>query len=239
MSNAPSTIKYLSLKVLKDPIALLEIYHDLEHDYYWSDDFSAEFYIAQAKAGFIAATETFGKNEILLPELQRSYAILDFDNLHIERNVKRLIKSRDLKIEISVDLKDAFLGINNYHKNSWLTYKYLDTLNRVNAKGKKYFRVISVLIRDEESKVPIAGEIGYIIKKTYTSLSGFSSKEKYFRNYGKAQMVLLANYLKDRGFEFWNLGHPYMEYKFALGAKRVDRITFLQRWLKAMKRKTY
>ena len=84
-----------------------------------------------------------------------------------------------------------------------------------------------------ENNVLISGEIGYIIGKTYTSLSGFSSDEKCYRNYGTAQLVLLAQYLQANGFSFWNLGQPYMDYKLALGAKIYERKAFLARWFEA------
>jgi len=77
----------------------------------------------------------------------------------------------------------------------------------------------------------LAGEIGYIIGSTYTSLSGFSIKEKQYSNWGKLQMVLLSKYLDTNNFSFWNLGHPYMQYKLDMGAKVLSRIEFLERWL--------
>lgn len=90
------------------------------------------------------------------------------------------------------------------------------------------FQVISVLII-EDGEV-ISGEVGYAIGKTYTSLSGFSRKERRYRSYGAAQLVLLAKYLEEKGFAFWNLGQPFMAYKFALGARVYERKEFLERW---------
>jgi hypothetical protein len=90
------------------------------------------------------------------------------------------------------------------------------------------FNLISIGIR--EDNVLVSGEIGYVIGKTYTSLSGFSSRKKCYSNYGTAQLVLLAQYLQASGFAFWNLGQPYMSYKLALGAKIYDRKEFLVRW---------
>ena len=69
----------------------------------------------------------------------------------------------------------------------------------------------------------------------YTSLSGFSSKEKAYNNWGNLQLVLLAEYLEKNNYEFWNLGHPYMDYKIKLGAKIFTRIDFLEKWLLATK----
>ena len=73
-------------------------------------------------------------------------------------------------------------------------------------------------------------EVGYIIAKTYTSLSGFSSKDKKYNNYGTLQLVELSKYLEKNNFAFWNLGHPHMEYKKNLGAKVYSRKEFLKRW---------
>ena len=79
----------------------------------------------------------------------------------------------------------------------------------------------------------VAGEVGYTIGRTYTSLSGFSSRKKEHANTGTLQLVLLAGYLQAEGFLFWNLGHPSMEYKTRLGAEILPRRQFLNRWEEA------
>ena len=65
-----------------------------------------------------------------------------------------------------------------------------------------------------------------MIGKTYTSLSGFSKKNKEYSNYGTAQLVLLGKYLKDNDFSLWSLGHD-IPYKRALGAEVCEREGFL------------
>ncbi len=225
-------IDYLSLDNIQNTHFLEEvIYPDMYRNYYWSDDFSASFYVAQARAGFIAVTETFEGRELLIPEIQYSYALLDFKHLHIGRKVQKLLSKKELVLEISSNLDEVFDGINRQHKQSWFSEKYLNTLKAAQSLPED-FHVISVLIR-EENRV-IAGEIGYIIGSTYTSLSGFSSSEKAYRNYGTAQLVLLAKHLEREGFSFWNLGQPYMDYKLALGCKIYGREAFLERWFEAI-----
>jgi Leu/Phe-tRNA-protein transferase len=232
MQNTTLNIDYLPLEYLQSPEILHEvIYPDMYRNYYWSDDFSARYYLSQAKAGFIAVTEQFEGRELLIPEIQYSYALLDFDDLHISKKVRRVISQRGLNIEISRNLDEVFEGINREHKQSWLTPNYLNTLYQTTFLFDE-FDVISVMIRDN-GRV-IAGEIGYSIGATYTSLSGFSSKERIYRNYGTAQLVLLGRYLQQEGFAFWNLGQPYMDYKLALGAKIYSRGAFLERWEEAI-----
>ena len=228
MDNTQLGIHHLSYDDLTDPGILHNfIYPDMFKNYYWSDDFSAKYYIATAKAGFLAVTDYYEEKELLLPEIQFSYALLYFDDLHISTKVKKLLQNKNLELEVSQNLDEVAEGIEKLHRNNWLTPKYLNTLKASQGVDEN-FKVISALIRDEDEVV--AGEIGYMIGKTYTSLSGFSKREKTYRNYGTAQLVLLALYLQKNEFSFWNLGQSYMPYKLILGAKIFEREDFLKRW---------
>ena len=80
----------------------------------------------------------------------------------------------------------------------------------------------------------VAGELGYTIGRTYTSLSGFCTRpDREWRHFGTLQMVMLAEHLRDLGYAFWNMGHPVQKYKRALGARVIAREEFLLRWLGA------
>ena len=215
--------------VTNPSILMQKIYPDMRKNYYWSEDFSPEFYIAQAKAGFIAVTDLFEGKELLLPEIQFSYAVLHFEDIHINRKVKRIIQKHTPKLNITTDFIPIAEKIRSYHKQCWLTPKYIDILKQTQDLNDD-FQMIAAYI--EENGSVISGEIGYIIGDTYTSLSGFSSREKNYRNYGTLQLVLLAKYLKENSFAFWNLGQSYMPYKFQLGAKQYTRNDFLQLWFK-------
>lgn len=204
-----------------------EVYPCLSKEYYWSEDFSAEFYIAQAKAGFMAICETIDNQQLLLPEIQRSYAALLMQDIHISKKVSKIIRRDNPKVQITTELEAVAKKIALHHKDNWLSSAYLKTLS--STKGLDAgFRAISSFVTSDDKM--IAGEIGYIIGRTYTSLSGFSSKEKKYRDYGKTQMVLLAKELHSRGVHFWNLGHPYMPYKTAIGATIYRRDEFLELW---------
>ena len=210
------------------------IYTNMDMHFYWGDDLSASYYIAQAKAGFIAITAGSEEEKILLPEIQYSYAILDFANLHISTKVQKLLRRKELQIEVSHNLEQVFAGIVEQHTDNWLTSWYQDILLATQGVDDN-FQPIAVAIKEGDAIV--AGEIGYIIGKVYTSLSGFCSREKAYNNYGIAQLVLLATYLEEKQFAFWNLGHPSFAYKMAMGAEEVSRQQFLGRWLEATQRK--
>jgi len=228
MENVQLGIHHLPYEYLNDVQLLNDlIYSNMVKNYYWSTDFSPAYYIAQAKAGFIAVTDHYKEEELLLPEIQFSYALLDFKDLHISKKVHTLIQRKNLKIEITNDLDEVAEKINISHKNCWLTSRYLNTLKETQGVDAD-FQIIAVTLREKGELV--AGELGYIIGRTYTSLSGFSSREKTYNHYGTAQLVLLAKHLEKESFDFWNLGQPYMPYKLSLGAKIYDRHSFLKRW---------
>ena len=232
MENMQLGIYNLTYEDVTDPNILMNIiYPNMQKNYYWSDDFSGKYYIAQAKAGFIAVTDYCEEEELLLPEIQFSYALLDFKNLHISKKVSRILRKKNIELIISQNINTVVKEINASHKNCWITPRYLEML-KTTENIDNNFKLISVSIKDKNRL--IAGEIGYIIGKTYTSLSGFSSREKEYNNYGTVQLVLLAQYLEKNEFKFWNLGQSYMTYKLSLGAKIYERHEFLKRWFEAV-----
>jgi len=206
---------------------------NMRNNYYWSDDWSEEFYIDLAKLGFISTTyEIPQEGLILLPELQFAYAVLFFDDLHISKKVKKLLKRDDYILSFNSCFDEVLNGLEKHHKDNWLKGEYRALLERLYIREFENFKLISVELKGKESGELIAAEVGYVIGGTYTSLSGFCSKEKRYSNYGTLQLVLLAQHLQREGFAFWNLGHPYMEYKKRLGAKVLEREEFLQLWKK-------
>ena len=167
----------------------------------------------------------------MLPEIQFEYAILDFKDLHISKKVKKLLNKNEYTLNIKKDPKELIHKIQNFHQESWLCDSYINTLLELSSNTYDNFELLCIELNDKNSQELIAGEIGYKIGSVYTSLTGFSSKEKKYNNWGNLQLVLLAKYLEQSNYSFWNLGHPYMEYKLKLGAKTYKRLDFLELWL--------
>ena len=229
-----SVVYYLSLDDIKDENILFNyIYANEKSNFYISDDLSEDFYINQAFSGFIATSVKLEDKFYLVPEMQFEYAILDFENLHISKKVKKLLNKNNFVFTINKNLDEVIKNIQTHHKTNWLSPEYHNILKKL--KNYKHphidFEIMSVEIWDKDSNTLIAGEIGYKISSTYTSLTGFCLKDKKYNNYGKLQLVLLSNYLQKNNYSFWNLGHPYMQYKFDLGAITYSRKEFLKRWL--------
>ncbi len=93
---------------IKEKNTLINIYSNTNVNYYLSDDFSKEFYILLAKTGFISTSIFIDNLFYLLPEIQFEYAILDFDNLHINKRVKKLINQNNFEFLINKDINKNF-----------------------------------------------------------------------------------------------------------------------------------
>ena len=104
-----------------------------------------------------------------------------------------------MTLHVGLGLQDVYEQIQAYHPRSWLTPRYFQTLQSLNRHAGTLY-VIAVTLR--QNGIPHAGEIGYILGSTYTSLTGFSSRDPHFRNYGTAQIVLLAQWLKRHGEKY-------------------------------------
>lgn len=240
MTKEEPTIYYLKNEdILNEDILYNYIYPNMNSNYYWSDNFSEEFYINAANAGFITVSNFFDNKLLLLPEMQFEYALLDFNDLHISKKVKKLIKKDGFKLSINKKLKTLLNHIELYHENSWLTNKYLDLIIKLKEFHHNTidFEILSVELTCKKTNNLIAGELGYRIGTTYTSLTGFHNQENIYNNCGTLQLVLFAQYLQENNFSFWNLGHALMPYKLNLGAKVYSREDFLKKWIVQTKNK--
>ncbi len=228
---------YITKKDIEDKNILFNfIYPNKFLNYYISDDFSPQFYIILAKAGFISVYEVIKNIEHILPEIQLEYAVLYFDNLHISKKVNKLLKQNEKYIfKVNNSFEEVLKLLKTYHHDCWIEGKYIKLLQQLQDYKKEDFTLMCFEIWCIETNKLISAEIGYKIYNTYTSLSGFTTKEKRYNNYGKLQMTLLANYLEENNYAFWNMGHPHMKYKLDLGAKVLIRDDFLKIWLKEVK----
>lgn len=234
MDDEKKPIPYLSLDhILDEDFLSSRIYRSMDREYYWSDHWDRGFYIAQARAGFIAvAMDHEQLGPILLPEMQTAYAVLDWENLHVSRKVKKLLNrsaAEPGRYELTFcdDPGEVIRSVRKqFGAESWLTDDYESLIYQLSASRSFQFHTIEL----REKGVLTAGELGYTCGRVYTSLTGFSSRKKEHNNHGNLQMVLLANRLKKSDYAFWNMGHPYMDYKFAIGAKVLARDVFLKKW---------
>ncbi len=228
-------ILYISEADLLHPAVVPFIHGQQDQEDYWNDDWSASLYTRLAYEGLISITIPDPENnrQVLLSQMQKAYALLDWENLHLSGHVRRLLRPSDagrFQLRISSDLMPVIGKLQAYHEQCWLTDEYAALLCRIQDGGDRRCRPLAVelLVNGELA----AGEIAYTTGAVFTSLSGFSSRMEGMANLGTLQLVLLGTLLEKKGFAFWNLGHPYMEYKTRLGAEIVGRPDFLGRWMR-------
>lgn len=209
------------------------IYPNLELNYYYNEEFDEKFYIDLALKGFITIWYEENGIEYLLPEMQYEYAVLDFEQLHISKKVTKLLKQNSYEVFVDQYYEEVIAQLQTFHENSWFQGKYIKLLEKLlkTHYKKELFSLKVFGIKDKATGVIVAAELGYSTYKNsvYTSLSGFCLREKQYNHYGNLQMVLLAKHLHQKNYIFWNLGHPYMEYKLHLGAKVIKRQELINR----------
>ncbi|KPA17030.1 Leucyl/phenylalanyl-tRNA-protein transferase [Candidatus Magnetomorum sp. HK-1] len=229
---------YIKLSDLQNETFLTHhIYDNYAYNYYFTDNWSPEMYEKLAFAGFISVSINDNSgNAYLIPEIQFSYAVLHWENLHVSRRLKSFIAKKvfhdnNYYLSINKDTSAVFDGIKKYHDSeNWMTAPYINILKSfINSKQKYKLNLISVELWHNEKL--IGGEIGYLIGGIYTSLTGFFDRKNY-SNFGKVQLLSLAVLLKKSNLNFWNMGHPYMNYKFDMGAIAYKRHDFLKFWMK-------
>ncbi|MDM8532110.1 hypothetical protein QUF63_13140 [Anaerolineales bacterium HSG25] len=232
---------YLKLSYLQDhDILINNIYNNYNHDYYLTDDWSPEMYNALAYVGFISVSvkDQTGAH-YLMPEMQFSYVVLHWKNLHISKQLRKFIAKNlfhdQYYISLNQELAPIFEGVSRYHgARNWLTERYLNLLNALipdpdmPTSMATHIKPVAVGLWHHDQL--IGGEIGYLTGGIYTSLTGFFDRENY-SNFGKIQLIGLALLLKKFGYTCWNLGHPYMVYKFEMGGLEYERENFLRLWL--------
>ena len=213
------------------------IYPRIEQTHYWSDSWNPEFYVSIARAGFICVSIIHPElGAVLIPELQQSYTVLDWENLHCSRNLRRLMASGQLE-KYGVELRVAnpaervLEHLLDYHgERNWIHEPYQTLVRELGPNGTDDFAMHGVELWSKARNELIAGELGYSTGSVYTSLSGFCAREfPEWNHYGTLQQVLLARALQERGYSFWNMGDVTLPYKMALGALVVPRAAFLDR----------
>ena len=195
-------------------------------------DFDEEFVRRLMESGFLVmSTEIKDEGEkpdfefepfyLLLPKLHLIRSALFFPDLHIKKSIRPFLPLYELRVDSDFDLiLDKCLQI---HGEDWLTPPLVEVLRNMRrrlAAPSRAKPVSFALYRDGELK---AGEIGVAVGRMYTSYSGYYEEN----NAGTVQIILMAKWLENAGFDFLDLGMP-LEYKTTLGARNIDPRRFVE-----------
>ena len=225
--------RHLTLDKLKDPSFMKRSYEATEYSSYLCTDYSPELFIEMVKKGFTIMTMDYEKKgTFLLPLLLKETALLEHHELHISKNVQKLMAQKRYKLVVNKYYDPIVSGIEKaYKEDCFLNAQYTFLLYRLRKMNNDGFKFISTALVDTQTRKVVAGEIGYLINGYYTGISKFSQKDKEHKNLGTLQRVLLTHYLsKKMKIHLSDLGPAAgYEYKLALGAKEYTREAFLKR----------
>ncbi|MBN2658497.1 MAG: hypothetical protein JXR86_15665, partial [Spirochaetales bacterium] len=238
--NLKETVSYLKRRQLnrnfRDKIEKYPYYNC-----FLSENWTPDYYRQQARLGFIAATESLAFSRWLMPELEWFYSVLDWNDLVIDKKVRKILRNRreePLILRIDRDPRVVLENLEKVWKRTWISREYRELIQKLSTDEERLkdegFAIWGITLLAGERRIPVAGDLGYTIGTTYTSLSGFFHRNmKQYSSYGKLQLIMQAKILERCGLAFWNLGQPYMKYKSDLGAHHEQRTTYLKRWDRA------
>jgi Leu/Phe-tRNA-protein transferase len=196
-------------------------------------DFDRGFIGRLMEAGFLVMStelkdETAENDEerffVLLPKLHLVRSALFFPELHIKKSIRRFLPEYELRVNTDFDrILDNCVQI---HGGAWLTPPLVETLKSMQKRNGTRARPVSFAVYREGK--PRAGEIGVTIGRVYTSYSGYYEEA----NAGTVQIILMAQWLDDIGFDFLDLGMP-LDYKTDLGARDITPDRFVELFRKA------
>jgi leucyl/phenylalanyl-tRNA--protein transferase len=195
-----------------------------------SESFSPRFVAELMRAGFLIMSirsadaiddSNAEYNFLLLPKHHLVRSILDFDNAHISRSVKRFMPRYELRI--NTDYDEIVAKCVEKHGADWLTPPLLRCMRHIRQMLNVEAQMVSFGVYREGRLA--AGEFGVAVGGVYTSYSGYYDETSA----GRVQMLKTSAFLKEHGFAFWDLGMP-LPYKYTLGACDIDTRTFITRF---------
>jgi Leu/Phe-tRNA-protein transferase len=182
------------------------------------ENLQPEMVAAACRAGFLPMGLELPELPLLLVKSHHHRAVLNFQRLHVQRNVRRY--ARDLSIFVNRHFSDTIDAVVETHGDGWLIPPLVAAFTALHQHPCEGVQTHSVEVYHGETFV--AGEVGYCSRGVYTSLSGFHRPN----GAGTVQMVALAALLRAQGVRFWDLGME-AAYKLSLGAEMIPRREFL------------
>ncbi len=144
--------------------------------------------------------------------------IITPEKMHITKKLNGWIKNRfsDYTLTFNKDFDQVIEKLLEAYPETWICPELVQQLRFIHQNPSDGVSVDTVEIWHNGHLV--AGELGFITKNAYASLSGFHLED----DIGTVQMCVLGKHLLDNGFAYWDLGMS-LPYKFRYGAESYDR----------------
>ncbi|KAF0683689.1 Aste57867_24251 [Aphanomyces stellatus] len=200
------------------------MYHAQE-DFWISKCFDPVFIAHIMHSGFLPiATEAHGE-VYLLPKLHEQRCVMDPQELHIPKQIRK--KAKGFRLTVNEAFDDVVAGCHKQHGQAWLYPPVVEAF-RAMVPGVPVNNTTTVKLYSIElwkDATLVAGELGYCNGAMFTSLTGFYLEGT--SGSGTMQLYALGALLHTSGFQLWDLGMS-IDYKMKLGAKDLPRKDFVK-----------
>lgn len=177
---------------------------------------------------FLDAAVPLGYFPMAIPLSPKAYAcaikvhkkrsIIRFGDFHVSKNTRK--KANRFEFSINKAFQTVVAMCVEQHGENWLYPPLRRAFTYMNEHPTEFkTKVVSVEVWSEGNVV--AGELGYVVGRVYTSLTGARTMDSS----GTVQLAALGKLLERSGFAFWDLG-MHMDYKKDLGGAEVARADF-------------
>ncbi len=206
----------------------IELMEELNSETIICKDFSADIIDLACQLGFFPMANSINNQWLLYLKHHKQRCVMVPGDIHVEKKMKKI--SKRFYLTINENFEKCADMINQTYEDSWLCEALVQSYMTI-LKNKSYSTKFYSfeLWQDQEM---VAGELGYLVGGTYTSLSGFHK----VNHSGKVQMCSTAELLIQYGIELWDLGME-LPYKLDLGATVISKLEFLDKMLKLRKKK--
>lgn len=185
--------------------------------------FNAKIIDEACYKGFFPMSTVIDNKWSLVLKMHKERCLIDFKMFKVKNKVKKAAKK--YKLTFNKNFNKCVEMINERYNDSWLSEPLIKTFNEIRKNENSKTKFCSFELWENEKL--IAGEIGFIVGACYSSLSGFHT----INDSGNIQLYLTNEFLKEKGFEFWDLGME-LDYKIYLGGVVLKQNHFLERYFK-------
>lgn len=186
-----------------------------------SHTFHPDFIDAVCRLGYFPmAVPLIANGYLMTPKIHTNRCIVNFAQMQFPSNTIKKAKKFDFSINKAFD--DVARLCIACHGTNWL-YPPLVRAFSAMHKNPSSFKTKLWSIEIWRENQLVAGELGYSVGSTYTSLTGAHTEASA----GTVQLLCLSEALQRQGFVQWDLGMT-MAYKKEMGGQDVERFKFLK-----------
>lgn len=213
--------------LIKDLPGILDAMRASDDDFSWSLCFMPRFYMRLLWEGFLPICCNKGDGLfVLLPKMHATRCVMssvELAKLAPGKSARK--RARRFRLTRNAAFDEVIAGCIEQHGHSWLWPPMKALLQRSFASPALAAPLDAVHVTSWEvweGTSLVAGELGVLVGRRYTSFTGFARVS----GAGMIQLLATGTLLHRSGAELWDLGQPY-EYKSKLGAVSMSQDGFL------------